>query len=237
MKSKFEGLKQVLYVLLPLLVFVVLYDIWTALTGHVLGIVLRLFGANGELWMENNTGTFQAVCIMGGLVGACVCLFKTAVTDGFLTPKKDVWKQPVWQYVMVVFGTVLFSYGMNYLFTITGFTSQSAVYQVTVQNQYDVAFAVGLLLYGVISPFVEELVFRGFLYGRMRVYMPKIGAVLVSALLFGIYHGNMVQGVFGFLMGILFTLVYDRYKNFYLSVIMHVIVNLVGYFVQLFGFI
>lgn len=237
MKSKFEGLKQILYVLLPLLVFVVLYDIWTALTGHVLGIVLRLFGANGELWMENNTGTFQAVCIMGGLVGACVCLFKTAVTDGFLTPKKDVWKQPVWQYVIIVLATVLFSYGMNYLFTITGFTSQSAVYQVTVQNQYDVAFAVGLLLYGVISPFVEELVFRGFLYGRMRVYMPKIGAVLVSALLFGIYHGNMVQGVYGFLMGILFTLVYDRYKNFYLSVIMHVIVNLVGYFVQLFGFI
>ena len=237
MKSKFEGLKQILYVLLPLLVFVVLYDIWTALTGHVLGIVLRLFGVNGELWMENNTGTFQAVCIMGGLVGACVCLFKTAVTDGFLTPKKDVWKQPVWQYVIIVLATVLFSYGMNYLFTITGFTSQSAVYQVTVQKQYDVAFAVGLLLYGVISPFVEELVFRGFLYGRMRVYMPKIGAVLVSALLFGIYHGNMVQGIYGFLMGILFTLVYDRYKNFYLSVIMHVIVNLVGYFVQLFGFI
>ena len=237
MKSKFEGLKQILYVLLPLLVFVVLYDIWTALTGHVLGIVLRLFGANGELWMENNTGTFQAVCIMGGLVGACVCLFKTAVTDGFLTPKKDVWKQPVWQYVIIVLATVLFSYGMNYLFTITGFTSQSAVYQVTVQKQYDVAFAVGLLLYGVISPFVEELVFRGFLYGRMRVYMPKIGAVLVSALLFGIYHGNMVQGIYGFFFFFLFTLVYDRYKNFYLSVIMHVIVNLVGYFVQLFGFI
>ena len=237
MKSKFEGVKEILYVLLPLLVFVVLYDIWTALTGHVLGIVLRLFGANGELWIENNTGTFKAFCIMGGLVGTCVCLFKTAVTDGFLMPKKEVWKQPLWQYVVIIFGTVIFSYGMNYLFTITGFTSQSAVYQVTVQNQYDVAFAVGLLLYGVISPFVEELVFRGFLYGRMRVYMPKMWAVLVSALLFGIYHGNMVQGVYGFLMGILFTLVYDRYKNFYLSVIMHVIVNLVGYFVQLFGFI
>ena len=237
MKSKFEGVKEILYVLLPLLVFVVLYDIWTALTGHVLGIVLRLFGANGELWIENNTGTFKAFCIMGGLVGACVCLFKTAVTDGFLMPKKEVWKQPLWQYVVIIFGTVIFSYGMNYLFTITGFTSQSAVYQVTVQNQYDVAFAVGLLLYGVISPFVEELVFRGFLYGRMRVYMPKMWAVLVSALLFGIYHGNMVQGTYGFLMGILFTLVYDRYKNFYLAVIMHVIVNLVGYFVQLFGFI
>lgn len=237
MKSKYEGLKQILYVLLPLLVFVVLYDIWTALAGHVLGIVLRLFGANGELWIENNTGTFQAVCIMGGLVGACVCLFKTAVTDGFLTPKKDVWKQPVWQYVVIIFGTVIFSYGMNYLFAITGFTSQSSVYQATVQNQYDVSFAVGLLLYGVISPFVEELVFRGFLYGRMRVYMPKMWAVLVSALLFGIYHGNMVQGTYGFLMGILFTLVYDRYKNFYLAVIMHVIVNLVGYFVQLFGLI
>ena len=67
--------------------------------------------------------------------------------------------------------------------------------------------------------------------------MPKVWAVLVSSLLFGVYHGNVVQGVYGFLMGILFALVYDRYKNFYLAVIMHAIVNFVGYFVQLFGFI
>ena len=88
------------------------------------------------------------------------------------------------------------------------------------------------------NPWVEVSSYiRNNRHAGMRVYMPKMWAVLVSALLFGIYHGNMVQGTYGFLMGILFTLVYDRYKNFYLAVIMHVIVNLVGYFVQLFGLI
>lgn len=237
MKGKVGSLKQILYVLLPLVAFVVLYDIWTAVTGYVLGIVLRAFGENAELWMINSAGTFRAFCIMGGLVGACLCLFKTAVTDGFLTPKKEVWKQSLWQLGLMVLGTVVISFVLNWLFTVTGFIEHSTAYQKIAQNQYDVAVGVGILLYGVVSPFVEEVIFRGFLYGRMRVYMPKISAVLLSALLFGVYHGNMVQGVYGFLMGILFTLVYDRYKNFYLAVIMHAITNLVGYFMQLFGLI
>ena len=235
--SRKEGLKQILYVLLPLVAFVVLYDIWTAVAVYVLGIVFKAFGENAEQWMINSAGTFQALCIIGGLTGACLCLFKTAVTDGFFSVKKEVWKRPAWQYGLLVLGTVVISFVLNWLFTVTGFIEHSTAYQKIAQNQYDVAVGVGILLYGVVSPFVEEVIFRGFLYGRMRVYMPKIGAVLMSALLFGVYHGNMVQGVYGFLMGILFTLVYDRYKNFYLAVIMHAITNLVGYFVQLFGFI
>ena len=61
--------------------------------------------------------------------------------------------------------------------------------------------------------------------------------ILISALLFGVYHGNLVQGTYGFVMGILFTIVYEKYKNFYLPVIMHALANLVGYCIQLNGFI
>ena len=69
----------------------------------------------------------------------------------------------------------------------------------------------------------------------MRVYMPKVGAILVAALLFGVYHGNLVQGIYGFFMGIIYTLVYEKYQNFYLTVIMHAITNMVAYFIQLNG--
>ncbi|MBQ8039524.1 MAG: CPBP family intramembrane metalloprotease [Lachnospiraceae bacterium] len=237
MKGKIEAIKQILYVLLPMGVFIILYDVWTAMLKYVLGIVLGLFGDAGNYWAIEEADTLQAICIMGGMVLSCWCLFKTALTDVFLMPKKDVWKIPVWRYVLLIVGTVIIAYGLNYLFTVTGFSHSSENYQNAATNQYNVAKGVGILLYGVVSPFVEEVIFRGFLYGRMRVYMPKVWAVLVSSLLFGVYHGNVVQGVYGFLMGILFALVYDRYKNFYLAVIMHAIVNFVGYFVQLFGFI
>ena len=235
MKAKIEGLKQILYVLLPLFVFVLIYDMGAYLTRHVLGIVFRFLGSGAEGWMVNNPGSFQAICIIGGLISAFICLFKTAVTDGFMTPKKEVWKKPVWQYVLILIGTVAVSYGMNYLFTVIGFIESSESYQTTMKSQYDVALGIGLILYCIVSPVVEEVIFRGFLYGRMRVYMPKVGAILVAALLFGVYHGNLVQGIYGFLMGIIYTLVYEKYQNFYLTVIMHAITNMVAYFIQLNG--
>ena len=237
MKAKFEGLKQILYILLPLAVFVILYDVCTAVLQYVLGILAKIFGDRGVLWITGNAGTFQAICIMGGLLLTFICLLKTARMDGFLTPEKSVWKAPVWQYVLLALGTVAVTYGINYFFTVSGFMERSESYQRVAQNQYDVIVWVGLLLYGVVSPFVEEVIFRGFLYGRMRVYMPKVVAVLLSAVLFGVYHGNVVQGIYGFVMGVLYTLVYEKYKNFYLAVFMHSITNLVAYFIQLNGFI
>lgn len=237
MKEKFRAWKQVAYVLLPLLVLVILYDVWTAILQYVGVFIAGLFGETGNTWVLANQGTFRAFCIMGGLALSFLCLLKTALLDGFLNAKKEVWKQPVWQYVVMVLGTAVIAYGLNLLFSVTGFSQNSEAYQDVAQNQYNVALGVGLLLYGVVSPFVEEVIFRGFLYGRMRVYMPKIWAILISALLFGIYHGNIVQGIYGFVMGILFTCVYEKYKNFYLAAIMHSIANLVGYFIQLNGFI
>ena len=237
MRAKFEGIKQILYVLLPLAFFVILYDVCTVVLQYVFGILAKLFGEAGMLWTIEHAGTFQAICIMGGLLLTFVCLLKTAHTDGFLTPEKSVWKVPVWQYVLLALGTVVVTYGINYLFAVSGFMERSESYQKVAQNQYDVIIPVGLLLYGVVSPFVEEVIFRGFLYGRMRVYMPKVVAVLFSAVLFGVYHGNVVQGIYGFVMAVLYTLVYDKYKNFYLPVFMHSITNLVAYFIQLNGFI
>lgn len=237
MKAKLEGLKQIIYVLLPLLVFIILYDIGTAIFQYLGVMIVGNISDKGQTWLWNNEGTFRALCIIGGLSLAFLCLLKLALLDGFLAPKKEVWKKPLWQYVILFLGTAVVTYGFNYLFTVTGLAERSESFQNVAKNQYDVVLVVGIILYGFVSPFVEEVIFRGFLYGRMRVYMPKIGAVLVSALLFGIYHGNMVQGIYGFFMGLLFILVYDRYQNFYLAVFMHSIANLVGYYIQWNGFI
>lgn len=237
MKAKLEGIKQILYVLFPLFVFVIIYDVSAALLTYILEWVSSDFSMNTNTWYVQNQGTLHAICITGALFLTYLSLRKLAITDGFLKVKKEVWKIPVLQYVLLVLGTVVISYGMNYLFTVTGLTAQSETYQNVAQKQYEVILGIGLILYGVISPFVEEVIFRGFLYGRMRVYMKKTGAILLSALLFGVYHGNLVQGIYGFIMGIIFTLVYEKYKNFYLAVVMHSITNLVGYFIRLNGFL
>jgi membrane protease YdiL (CAAX protease family) len=88
---------------------------------------------------------------------------------------------------------------------------------------------VGLVLYGLISPLAEEAVFRGVIYNRMKRCFQKRTALLFSALLFGLYHGNMVQALYGTLMGIIIAVVYDRYESFAAPVLFHAVANISVY--------
>lgn len=121
------------------------------------------------------------------------------------------------------------SLGLNILLTLTGFADASQTYQEVAGRQYGVAFGVGIILYGVISPLAEEVVFRGVVYNRLRrFYGPVIGAV-VSGVFFGAFHGNLVQGVYGACMGILIAYVYERQGSFFFPVIFHAVANLAVY--------
>ena len=50
-------------------------------------------------------------------------------------------------------------------------------------------------------------------------------AVMISALLFGLYHGNLVQGIYAFIMGCLLALVYEWTGSFVAPVLFHMIAN------------
>ena len=115
--------------------------------------------------------------------------------------------------------------GVNILFFQMGITESSAAYTRVEEAQYGVAFAIGLVLYGVISPIAEEAVFRGIIYNRMkRCFSVKL-AVPLSALLFGLYHGNTVQALYGFLLGVIIDIVYERSESFAAPVIFHAVAN------------
>ncbi len=84
-----------------------------------------------------------------------------------------------------------------------------------------------IVVYGVVSPFAEEAVFRGSLFGELRRMVPLKEAVLFSALVFGVYHGNPAQALYAFIMGILFALVYAESGAFGTAWMLHGMVNLV----------
>lgn len=68
---------------------------------------------------------------------------------------------------------------------------------------------VQLLCMGILIPTAEELVFRGLGYGRLRERLPVSAAAILSALLFGLYHGNWIQGLYAAILGVLLALVYE----------------------------
>ncbi len=116
--------------------------------------------------------------------------------------------------------------GLNVLLALTGFTETSDAYREVARQQYSVAFGVGAVLFGLFSPIAEEVVFRGLIFNRLRTYCGAAVAVVVSGVLFGVYHGNLVQGVYGGCMGMLMAWVYLRAHSFFYPCLFHAVANL-----------
>lgn len=79
---------------------------------------------------------------------------------------------------------------------------------------------------GVIAPIMEELLYRGILYQRMRQYVSPGIAIIFSSVVFGILHGNLVQFIFAAGLGILLAGVYEKYQNILMAFELHIAINL-----------
>lgn len=81
----------------------------------------------------------------------------------------------------------------------------------------------------VAAPILEELFFRGIILdGFLKNYDPKY-AILASAFLFAVIHGNLPQGVGAFLSGILIGWVYWKTGSVLAGIIIHLINNLISF--------
>ncbi|MDO4307026.1 MAG: CPBP family intramembrane metalloprotease [Eubacteriales bacterium] len=78
---------------------------------------------------------------------------------------------------------------------------------------------------GIVAPVAEEAVFRWLIYLRLRDYFRVPVSVILSALLFGIYHGNVVQFIYATLLGCLFAYFMEMTGSLYASVLLHIGAN------------
>lgn len=83
-----------------------------------------------------------------------------------------------------------------------------------------------ILCMGIIAPLAEEIVFRWLIYLRLRDYMRMGAAAVISGLIFGIYHGNLVQGVYASLLGMIFAYFLDISGCLWTSVLLHMGANI-----------
>ena len=75
------------------------------------------------------------------------------------------------------------------------------------------------------APLCEELFFRGILERKLlEAFSPKV-AIVVSALVFAVYHLNIVQGVNAFIIGLFFGWLYYRTRSLWPSILCHFIMN------------
>lgn len=101
----------------------------------------------------------------------------------------------------------------------------------TLINSSDIM--INLLLISIIGPIFEELIFRKVLVDRTIKYGARV-SIILSAIIFGFFHGNLNQFFYAFLMGGFFAYVYIKTGKIIYSIILHITVNLMGSVVSIF---
>ena len=81
-----------------------------------------------------------------------------------------------------------------------------------------------LLLMVIMAPIFEEIIFRKLLIDRTIKYGKGV-SILLSALIFGLFHGNLNQFFYAFLIGGFFAYVYIKTGKIIYTILLHLTVN------------
>lgn len=115
---------------------------------------------------------------------------------------------------------------MNSYIIISHFTEMSETYETTMVSYYTAPLALQIIFLGLIVPICEELVFRGLVYKRFRAYEKFAKSAIGSAIIFAVVHGNFVQCIYAFALGLLLAFVYEKTGSLKIPILGHMIMNI-----------
>jgi membrane protease YdiL (CAAX protease family) len=86
----------------------------------------------------------------------------------------------------------------------------------------------GVISVVLIIPIFEEILFRGLIYNELKTHLNIILAIILQSVIFAAAHGNMLQGIYTFIMGVILAIVYNRTGSIIAPILFHIMYNLLG---------
>ena len=146
--------------------------------------------------LPKDAATIENMGVSGFLKGLCVCQFFT-IAGNFIS----IWLLSAYQML-----------------------SRRELSNPAVTMTEDQSFWINLLFVAILGPVLEELVFRKILCDRL-LPLGEGYAVVISAAIFALVHGNFFQIFYAFFLGLIFGLIYVKTGRIRYSIIYHGAIN------------
>jgi Predicted metal-dependent membrane protease len=182
-------------------------------------------GADFEVIYEFVAGVQQHMVIITLI--SSICLLPILIPM-FQKDNKSIGKVAIkWSmYLFLIVIGITGSIALNNILSLSQIANISTAYQKIVELFFKPAVWLQVLGLGIVIPIAEEVLFRGILFGRLRRVLHRPSAICISALLFGIMHGNLIQFIYAFVMGAIFAYLYDLCGNIKVPICLHIVANL-----------
>lgn len=138
----------------------------------------------------------------------------------------------LWHIVLIVLGingfTSLWMIFTDKMDAISSLAQSASDFESAMDTVDESSLFMNLIFSALLGPILEELLFRGVVFsGAEKIFNTKI-AILISGILFGLWHGVFVQIVYAAIAGIIFGYIYAKTRKLYLLMIIHIINNFIS---------
>lgn len=186
------------------------------------GLAFKHFGVNLSITVTYLLNAFSIYAV--GFLAMKLLLRKVETVEP--KPKVKLGAKKMLWYLFITFGLGIFA----------GSFTQEIITLVTAPFGGEIADRVSemmmestpillILFVAIIGPIFEELIFRGYLLKKLRVYGDKT-AIIYCAIAFGLFHTNLAQILFAGVIGAVLAYVVVKTNNIKYSIIIHILVNL-----------
>lgn len=196
-----------------------------ALQYGVIGIV----EAVAPHWLENNDISLLLSILPMYLIGYPImiaCIKKVPAVQETEKKKMSVGQ---WLVAFIMCYALVYISNIigNIMTLIVGVLKQGQVENTIVNITMNISPLASFLFMVIAAPIMEEYIFRKLLIDRTVKYGEGL-SILLSGIMFGLFHGNLNQFSYAFFLGCFFGFIYVRTRNVLYTILMHMLNNFMG---------
>ena len=205
----------------------------------LLRVVLEIMLAAGVSFDSFSEPVFNTV--VGAVVYALAIFIVIWVPwrfKKFATTKNDLgiqrwpsWLDIVWApaglIVYFILTALMAAFAMAFLpFVDYNQAQETGFGNVSTQFEYALAF----ITLVIVAPVAEELLFRGYLFGKLRKHAPLWASILITSVLFGLVHMQWNVGLDVFVLSIVLCLLRVMSGSIWPAILLHMLKNGIAYY-------
>lgn len=201
---------------------ILIYTAVQSSLGMFLAVVFGLFEGARDFYammdvLKENALVITAICAVVASVVLSL-FFHIDIKNGRIERRGKI---KAMDFIMAIVGGAGVSIALNIVIALTNMAGKDTAFVEVSDLITSNPLIVTIICAGILIPIVEEILFRGLIFNRIKHQYNFLAGLLISSLLFGIYHGNIVQGIYATLLGIFLGFAYHKTKSILIPVFIH----------------
>ena len=121
-------------------------------------------------------------------------------------------------FILGMFISIFFN---TFIYTLNNIVHITDTYKIS-----SIPLIITIISSGILGPILEELLFRGIVYNKLKTFNSHKKSVIITSIIFSLIHvPNIITMIYTFILSFIMIYLYDKYKTLKAPIIFHIAIN------------